>query len=262
MEPPVLKKRLIGVITVRDGWAVQSIGYRRWLPLGRPECLAENLDRWGADEIVVSCIDRHGAGPDLDLLRRLGAAGLATPLTYGGGIASAAQAAAVVAAGADRVVLDALLWRDTAEVQRVSELLGAQAVIAALPLSLQAGALHWLDHVQRRSQPLPAALRGLVASSVVAELLVIDWRHEGHPGGFDPQLLDALTGAGLAGKPVIAFGGISEPAQAAALLQRPQVVAVAVGNFLSYREHAIQALRTAVADENLRPAAFAGTGLV
>ena len=37
----MLKKRLIGVVTVRRGWAVQSFGYKRWLPLGRPEVLGK-----------------------------------------------------------------------------------------------------------------------------------------------------------------------------------------------------------------------------
>jgi len=71
----MLKKRLIGVITIKNGWAVQSFGYRRYLPLGKPECLVGNLDRWGADEILVQVIDRSEAnrGPDFELLERLGA---------------------------------------------------------------------------------------------------------------------------------------------------------------------------------------------
>ena len=49
----MLKKRIIGSITVLNGWAVQSIGYSQYLPLGRPSVIAENLDRWGADEILI-----------------------------------------------------------------------------------------------------------------------------------------------------------------------------------------------------------------
>ena len=60
----MINKRLAGVITVKDGWAVQSFGFRSYLPLGRPEVLAENLDRWGADEIILQCIDRGDLGPD------------------------------------------------------------------------------------------------------------------------------------------------------------------------------------------------------
>jgi cyclase len=38
----MLRKRLVGMVTVRDGWAVQSIGYARYLPLGRPAVMVEN----------------------------------------------------------------------------------------------------------------------------------------------------------------------------------------------------------------------------
>ena len=54
--------------------------HRRWLPLGKPECLVENLDRWGADGIVVLAIDRGDQGPDLKLIERLSGLGLSTPL--------------------------------------------------------------------------------------------------------------------------------------------------------------------------------------
>ena len=68
----MLRKRLLGAVVVRQGWAVQSFGYRRWLPLGRPECLVENLDRWGADGIVVLAIDRGDQGSRSSADRALG----------------------------------------------------------------------------------------------------------------------------------------------------------------------------------------------
>src|SRR5450755_2779146 len=139
----MLKKRLVGVITVKDGWAVQSFGYRRYLPLGHPEYLAENLDRWGADEILVLSIDRtrRGLGPDLDLVRRLGGMGLSTPLSYGGGIRTIAEAGAIIQAGAERVCVDATMRSSATVVRGISSLIGAQAVIGALPLSSVSGGL-------------------------------------------------------------------------------------------------------------------------
>jgi cyclase len=257
----VLKKRLIGVVTVRRGWAVQSFGYGRWLPLGRPEILVENLDRWGVDEILLQCIDRSaaGAGPDLPLLDRVARRGLATPLIYGGGIAGVDDANAVVQRGADRVVVDALLHRAPDQVAAISQHLGAQAVVAALPLALAAdGSLRWLDHVNRREKAWlgadAAAAQALLADGLVSEALAIDWRHEGQPGGFDERLLDALA---LPGVPLLAFGGLSEPAQHRRVLERPQVVATAVGNFFAWREHAVQQLKAALAGLPLRAPEFA-----
>lgn len=251
----MLNKRLVGVITVKGGWAVQSFGYQRYLPLGRPECLAENLDRWGVDEILLLCIDRtrEGLGPDLELLRRLGSLGLSTPLSYGGGIHSAAAAAAVIQAGAERVCVDAALRDAPAAVSEIAALAGAQAVIGVLPLALEGGSLRWLDYRSGRSEPLGAAQLSLFARRSISEALIVDWRHEGARGAFDPQLLRCFP---LEEVPLIAFGGVSEPQQLEMLLAQRQVAAVAIGNFLSYREHAVQQLRQQVRVDSVRAAVF------
>lgn len=252
----MLRKRLIGVITVKDGWAVQSFGYRRHLPLGRPECLAENLDRWGADEILLLCIDRSSnkLGPDLPLVRRLGRLGLSTPLTYGGGIHSAAEAVAVIQAGAERICIDAALHETPQPVREMSGHLGAQALVAALPLSCAGSHLEWFDYRHRTATPLDKASLSLLAEGIVSEAMLIDWRHEGHPQAFD---MDMVRRFPLDGVPLIAFGGLSDPAQLRQVLGMPRIAAVAMGNFLSYSEHAVQTLKRQLTDLPLRPAAYA-----
>ena len=55
----MMKRRLIGVITVKEGIAVQSFSYNKYLPIGKPEIVAKNFDRWCADEIILNVIDRN-----------------------------------------------------------------------------------------------------------------------------------------------------------------------------------------------------------
>jgi len=238
----VLEKRLVGVVTVREGWAVQSFGYRRYLPLGRPEVLVANLDRWGADEILLQCIDRTQAatGPDLDLLAKVSRKGLSTPLIYAGGIRSAEDAVAAVKAGADRVCLDALLHRNLQRAQDVAGPLGAQAVVASLPLAWGTTGLQWLDYTSGANRTLEPALLEALRQGAISEALIIDWQAEGHAGAFDARLLESPA---LSGIPLIAFGGLSDAAIVRSVLSMPNVVAVAQGNFLNYREHAVQALK-------------------
>lgn len=241
----MLKKRLIGVVTVRDGWAVQSMGYRRYLPVGKPECVVENLDRWGADEILVLAIDRSSRklGPDFALLQKLARMGLSTPLIYSGGIRSAGEGVKVVQMGADRVAVDALLQDTPSEVEDMATRLGAQAVIATLPVSREGQNLTLLDHRKRQaSGGLPAAL-ALLARGVVSEALLIDWQNEGSRGGFDATLATLFP---LRHVPLILFGGITEPGQIRPLLQHDHVAAVAMGNTLNYREHAVQQIKAAL----------------
>lgn len=251
----MLTKRLMGVITVKGGWAVQSVGYRRHRPLGRPETLAENLDRWGVDEILVQCIDRGERGPDVALLSRLCRQGLSTPLVYAGGVRSVDDGVRAVQAGAERIAIDAWLHDSANTVAALAEPLGAQALIAVLPVALGAdGAVAWLDHRSGQSQPLSDEVLALLRSGQISEALLVDWQHEGIHGAFDHRLLDAWPVPEL---PLIAFGGLDEPDAIRKALCRDGVVAAAVGNALSHREHALQKLRAALTDLPLRPPQYA-----
>lgn len=249
----MIKKRLAGFVTVHGGWAVQSFGYQRYLPLGRPEILIQNLDRWGADEIFVHCTDRGQQGPDFALIERISKLGLSTPLIYGGGIRSAADGVRVIQSGADRICVDALLHDDLPNAIGIGEPLGAQALIASLPVSRRGNELLWYDYRDRTSAPFSGTLLEALGSGAISEALVIDWEHEGLPLGFDEALVSLFP---VPQAHLIAFGGISGAGQIRALLERPNVAAVTIGNFLSYREHAVQELKLQLGGLPLRPAQF------
>ena len=246
----MLKKRLIGVVTVKDGWAVQAFGYSRYLPLGKPEVLVQNLDRWGADEILVQCIDRSsaGLGPDIDLLGRINKRGIATPLIYAGGICQREDAVKVIHHGADRIMVDAMLMDIPEALETIARDLGTQAVIAHLPARMSTAGLVVFDYRNRSERPLNQCLKTLPIDWI-SELMVSDWKNEGSPGCFDERLLEITR---QINKPLICFGGLSEAAQIQRLLADPQVVAVGVGNFLNYREHAVQSIKHQLGGTNMR----------
>lgn len=238
----MLKQRVVGVITVKDGWAVQSFGYHRYLPLGKPEVLAENLDRWGADEIILQCIDRsvRHAGPDFTTLAKVARKGLGTPIIYSGGVRSVEDGTRVVQSGADRIALDALLHETGNNVLELSHRLGAQALIGSLPVSLPHDNLRWYDYRTRSSKVLSDTVLRLIQEKTISEVLLVDWQHEGQLDGFEPELVRRFP---LADIPLIAFGGLSSPAKVREVLTMPRVVAAAVGNFFNYREHAVAAYK-------------------
>jgi cyclase len=238
----MVRKRLIGTVIVKDGWAVQSFGFNKYLPLGKPECLVENLDRWGADEILVSAIDRsiQGLGPDFHLIEKLGKLGVSTPVIYAGGINSVEDGIRVIQIGADRIVLDSMLHTNLGIIEKLSKQLGSQAIIASLPVSIENNQLLWLDYKAKRQFPLPDKLIDFLATNSVSEIFLQDWQHEGGTEGFDERLVNLFPTINI---PLIVFGGISEENQIGRLLKNQRVAAVASGNYLSYREHAIQSFR-------------------
>lgn len=252
----MLKKRLIGVVTVRQGWAVQSFGYRRYLPLGKPEVLIENLDRWGADEILIQCIDRSAgqAGPDFTLLKRVGALGLSTPLIYGGGIRHVEDAVKVINLAADRISVDSMLWDTPHQLKNISRELGTQALIANMPVRVQENRLLWRNYRSNDEVLLNEKSLKRLPLEWISEVMLSDWSHEGAAGGFDLRIPALFS---LSEKPLLLFGGLSESAQYLAVLSKPNVVAVGVGNFLSYKEHAIQQIKQQMVGIPIRTAQYA-----
>ena len=49
----MLKKRLIACLLIRDGLIVQSIKFKKYLPIGYPKFPLEFVNKWDVDEIVL-----------------------------------------------------------------------------------------------------------------------------------------------------------------------------------------------------------------
>lgn len=128
----MLKKRLIPVVLVKQGLVVQSIGFRRYLPVGRPKITVEFFNRWDCDEIVLLAIDRE---PDLARLAGLTAhvSGAAfVPLTVGGGVRRIEDFQELLRAGADKVSLNTAAFRDPELITRAAEAFGNQEVVVSI----------------------------------------------------------------------------------------------------------------------------------
>ncbi len=253
----MLKKRLIGVVTVKDGWAVQSFGYRRYLPLGRPEVLVQNLDRWGADEILVQCIDRSvaGLGPDFDVLGKISKSRIATPLIYAGGISRREDAVKVISHGADRIMIDAMLLNYPQSLESIAHDLGTQAVIAHMAARITDDGLKVLNYRNGTERELDNWMIN-ISWNCISEMMVCDWSHEGSQGGFDERI---LTEVRKIEKPILCFGGITTPSQIQRILSKPKIMAVGIGNTLNYREHAVQLLKEKLGSIEVRKPFYEST---
>lgn len=249
----MLKKRFVGVVTVRQGWAVQSFGYSRYLPLGKPECVVENLDRWGVDEIFIQEIDRSSQqlGPNINLINKIASRGLSTPLVYAGGIKSESDAIAVVRSGVERVCVDSLLHENPNELRNIANALGTQAVLGSLPLAKDLnGDMRWFCYRTNDFVDFCQDLRSVIDDNVISELIVIDKENEGYPDQFDFNLLPFVNEFNI---PLILFGGISEFKQLEKAFSNSKVSAAAVGNFLNYKEHAVQKYKEKLSSAPIRP---------
>ncbi|MBK93424.1 MAG: hypothetical protein CMP33_04080 [Rickettsiales bacterium] len=256
----VLKKRIIGVVNVKDGIAVQSFGFNKYLPLGKPECFVENLDRWGADEILLNVMDlsSKGLGPNLALLEKVANLGIETPLIYSGGISSIKDGKDIIQTGADRICVTRLLHENPNAVVQLSELIGLQGVIGAMPLGINDKGLFWYNYLTKKLTYFKN-LSEVVNTSSISELIIIDFKSEGYKNSFNETLLSVLKSEKI---PLLLFGGISEAIQINRIIKKMNINAVCIGNSLNYKESKLQYLKKNIKSYKLRDPVYKEEGKI
>lgn len=234
-----LKQRVVGVIVVRAGWAVQSIGFRRFLPVGRPEIAVEYLNRWGIDEIILLDIDATLAGrkPDFEAVGRYARFGQ-VPLTVGGGISEVADIERLIRAGADKVALNWAARSHPELIAAGAERFGNQCLVVSLDAREVAPGRHEVFARGGREPtgltPAEAARRACAAGA--GEILINSIDHDGSGKGYDLELVRSVLE--VVDVPVVACGGVGEPRHLLAGLQLG-VSGVAAANFFHFTEHSV-----------------------
>ena len=251
----MLKRRLIGVITVLNGWAVQSFGYKKYLPLGKPTVIAQNLENWGVDEIFIQCIDRsiNNNGPDFNLLDSIADLSLSTPLTYGGGISSLEDAVNAIKTGCERISLDYLIHTQISEIELISKRLGSQALIASIPVFLKKNKLFWFNYKNNTFKDNFDAIENICSSNFISEIFLIDKNNEGYINSFDKKIIKLFP---INNIPLILFGGITDIKEIKNFFNKENISSVAIGNFLNYKEHMVQTYKKDLKDANFRTPYF------
>jgi cyclase len=129
----MLLKRVIPCLDVDKGRVVKGTNFVGLRDAGDPVELAERYDAEGADEHVVHDITASHEARDtiVDLARRT-ADNVFIPYTIGGGIRSAADAQAVLDAGADKVSVNSAAVARPDLIEELAGTFGAQCVVLAI----------------------------------------------------------------------------------------------------------------------------------
>jgi cyclase len=230
-----MKTRLVAMVTVLDEIVVQSFSYKKYLPIGSPESICENLSRWGADEIIISFIDRSKLkkGPNLKVLESISKRKIFTPLIYSGGISNEQNAMDAINAGADRIVIDAIIKKENINlINKISSKIGSQALILSIPLLQEDNKLFRFNYIDKSKQ-LFSEFSKVIKLLNFSEILLIDKENEGSQN-FNLNLVN-LFSKNL-DKGILVFGGITHLRSIKTLLLNENIKAIVIGNSLNYKE--------------------------
>lgn len=243
----MLKTRIVGVVVVRDGIAVQSIGFRKYLPVGSPAIAVEYLNQWGIDEIAVLEIDAtaNGSGPDIDKIREF-AKFSHVPLAIGGGISTVDHMRAVLQAGADKVVLNTAIVQNPKILSEGAKLFGAQCIVASIDAGRRDDGIYevLLNSGKKSTGLKPSELAARAVEMGAGEILLNSVDRDGMKIGFDSDLIQTVVRA--VNVPIIVCGGAGHP-QHFADVMKLDVSAVAAANFFHHSEHSVTTTKSFLA---------------
>jgi len=236
----MLKKRVIAEVIVRHGIVVQSLGFRRYLPIGRPSIAVEFLNAWGADEIVLLDITATREGRSItERMITDAARNCRVPLTIGGGLGTIDDIKMAVHSGADKVVINTAAVKVPCLITEASRIFGRQCIVVSIDASRQADGRHevFLDS-GCAATGLDAVVHATKCAEIGAgEILITSIDRDGSKAGFDIELVAQVSDA--VPIPVIAAGGAGAPAHFLDVFRKTRASAAAAANFFQFTEHSV-----------------------
>lgn len=245
----MLKRRLVPVLYLRDGWMVRSELFRTHQVLGQVIHHVERLMEWEVDELIVLDIGqeerfeasrsdvRHPGAFDFRSLIAQIANQCRIPLTFGGRIRCLTDVSNRIENGADKVALNTVLQDDPALVSRSAHEYGSQAIVASIDYrDVDGQALAFVAGGTRSTGLSPLDWGRRAVDLGAGEILLNAIDRDGAAGGFDVNRIAELAEA--VDVPVIGCGGAGRDIHFVNAFESTKARGIAAGNIFHFTEHA------------------------
>ena len=252
----MVRRRLIALVLIKDGMGVQSIGFKKYLPIGRLDIVLEYLETWDVDEVILLDINASRIGKLIDLeVINNASNGVFLPISVGGGVSNIKDVELILRNGADKVVINTAFYNDKNLIKDVVYNFGSQSVILASDVKLtNDGYFAYSNSGTKLELKISDWIRNALDLDV-AEIFINSIDKDGAKSGYDIELMKIVSE--VSSIPVIAAGGAGVPIHISQLFSQLNVAA-AVGNILHHREHSTSVIKGYLNSIglNVRPSCF------
>ncbi|BAK64932.1 imidazole glycerol phosphate synthase subunit HisF [Sphingobium sp. SYK-6] len=243
-----VRTRIIPCLDVANGRVVKGVNFVDLRDAGDPVEQARVYDAAGADELCFLDItaSHEDRGTLLDIVART-AEVCFMPLTVGGGVRSAADARALLLAGADKVAVNSAAVARPELVGEIADRFGSQCVVASVD-ARRSGPGRWeiFTHGGRRATGIDAIAHALrLAALGAGELLVTSMDSDGTRQGYDIELIRTIADA--APVPVVASGGVGTLDHLVEGVKSGHASAVLAASIFHFGQHSVKEARLALA---------------
>ena len=216
----MLTHRIIPCLDVSGGRVVKGVKFSGLRDAGSPEELSAAYEAQGADELVILDVSAtpEGRGTQIETVRAVRER-ISIPLTVGGGVRKAADAQALLAAGADKVSVNTAAVSEPSLLDEMAALFGRQCTVLAIDAAArEGGGFEVVVQSGKVRTGLDAASWAAEAVSRGAgEILLTSWDRDGTKEGYQLELIQSVAAA--VPVPIIASGGAASAEHLSQALQ-------------------------------------------
>ena len=250
---PMLTKRIIPCLDVKDGRVVKGVSFINLRDAGDPAEVAAIYDREGADELCFLDITAsyENRKTILDVVEQT-AARVFMPLTVGGGVRTLDDIRTLLNAGADKVSINTTAVQRPEFVREAAQRFGTQCIVVATDAKRSEQAGHWevFTHGGRKPTGLDAVewaqrMEGYGAGEILLTSMDQDGRQNGYDLGLTAAVSERLA------IPVIASGGVGTLEHLYDGLVKGRADAVLAASVFHFRTHTIQQAKTYLRDRGV-----------
>ncbi len=240
----MLKRRMVVSLLWRKMGLVQSRGFSHTNVVGDAKIAIEFFNAWDADEIVLLNVERNDDAMEqfLDLVTFV-SQNCFLPLSVGGWVTTLDRARKLVSRGADKLVINTAGFTRPEFFTEVSQLFGAQAVVAGVDVrgTAQSGYHVAIDRGRTKTEMTPEAAVQLASAQGAGEILLTSIDRDGSLQGYDEELIRRVVA--VTDIPIIAFGGVGKWEHLEIGL-KAGAEAVAAGNIFHFTEQSTRYAKT------------------
>jgi cyclase len=233
----MFRPRVIPVLLLKNRALVKSVTFRRHRYIGDPINAVRIFNDLRADELVFLDTDasRNATLISLDFVRAVGEEA-SMPFSVGGGIRSLENIQAVLAAGAEKVVINTHAGENPDFVRLAADRFGSSTIVVCMDVKkrLFKGERTWTKGGTRPTDYDPVGFARLMERCGAGELIVQSIERDGTMSGYDLELIRSVADA--VSVPVIALGGAGSKEDLLGAFRRGRANGLAAGSMFVYQD--------------------------
>ena len=233
----MFRPRVIPVLLLKDKALVKSVRFKNYKYIGDPINAVRIFNELKADELVFLDIDasRNDRLISLDFVREVGEEAC-MPFSVGGGIRSLDDIRAILAAGAEKVVIGTRAGIEPTFVKEASDVFGSSTIVVCMDVKkkLFKGDRTWVLNGTTSTSFSPLDFARLMEDNGAGELIVQSIGRDGSMNGYDIDLIRMISSA--VGIPVIALGGAGTVEHLTEAYRDGHANAAAAGSMFVYQD--------------------------